>query len=64
MDLQSTNGTSINSVPLPPGESRPLRAGDVLGFGPVNLLVVAPSGNARGDSKTAVMQFPKEYRRE
>ena len=62
MDLQSTNGTSINSVPIPPGAPRPLRPGDVLGFGPVNLLVVAPSTKLPGDSNTAVMQYPDEYR--
>ncbi|MEJ2212007.1 MAG: FHA domain-containing serine/threonine-protein kinase, partial [Anaerolineae bacterium] len=57
VDLQSTNGTSINGVPVPAGEPRPLRPGDVLGVGPVNLLVVAPSEEAQNSSKTATMQY-------
>jgi len=60
VDLQSTNGTSINGVPLPPGGPRPLKPGDVLGFGPVNLLVVVPSKESRGESKTAAMEYRRE----
>jgi serine/threonine protein kinase len=46
MDLGSTNGTSVNAVSIPPQQPRPLQPGDVLGIGPVSLLVTesSPSG--------------------
>lgn len=57
LDLQSTNGTFLNGVQIPPGEPRSLRAGDVLGFGPVSLLVVVPSRKPPAESRTAAMDL-------
>lgn len=60
VDLQSTNGTSINGAQIPAGEPRPLRPGDVLAVGPVTLLVVVPSGEAQNPSQTAAMEYRRE----
>ncbi|MER3416054.1 MAG: hypothetical protein C4297_07585 [Gemmataceae bacterium] len=38
-DLGSTNGTFVNRVRVPPGERRPLNAGDVIQIGTVHLRV-------------------------
>lgn len=43
VDLDSTNGTSINGVHLAPRQPHPLSAEDVLSLGPVELLVTLPS---------------------
>ena len=47
-DLRSTNGTYVNGRPLPPGEQRGLRAGDVvqLANDPPLRLTVMPGGAA------------------
>ena len=42
IDLGSTNGTFINGVQLQPKRPQPLRPGDVLGVGPVVLMVTLP----------------------
>jgi serine/threonine protein kinase len=42
-DLRSTNGTFVNGVPLAPGEATSLKEGDLLGVGPVTLLVTLPA---------------------
>lgn len=55
-DLHSTNGTSINGVPISPGEWQPLRDGDVLGIGPVNLTVTKPFSASGIDSQTLTME--------
>jgi len=39
-DLNSTNGTYLNRTRVPPGEKRPLRAGDTIQIGEVQLKVV------------------------
>jgi len=42
-DLGSSNGTTVNDVPLPSGEVRPLQDGDVIAIGPFRLTLVAPT---------------------
>ncbi|HSJ57419.1 MAG TPA: FHA domain-containing serine/threonine-protein kinase [Anaerolineae bacterium] len=44
-DLRSTNGTFVNGVPLAPGEATNVKEGDLLGIGPVTLLVTLPVGS-------------------
>lgn len=44
-DQGSSNGTRVGGVELAPHEPRPLRAGDVIGIGPVDLRVTARAGN-------------------
>lgn len=54
VDLNSTNGTSLNGQRLSPGESRPLSPGDTLSLGPAVLEVA--SAQPIGDrSKTVKM---------
>ncbi len=42
-DLRSSNGTTLNGVPLPPEEIRPLKDGDIIAIGPFRLRFVAPA---------------------
>lgn len=55
VDLNSTNGTFINGMRLPAETPRFLRPGDVLGVGPVNLLVSVLSPDQQGMGKTMSM---------
>ncbi len=63
VDMGSTNGTFINGSPIPPRRRQPLRPGDVLGIGPVVLLVTLPNAPAspirpdQQDAKTTNMEF-------
>ena len=41
-DMRSSNGTSINDEPLPPGEVRPLKDGDVIAIATFRLRYEAP----------------------
>jgi phage tail-like protein len=41
-DLGSSNGTTVNDIPLPPNEARELRDGDVISIGPFTLRYEAP----------------------
>jgi serine/threonine protein kinase len=54
-DNHSTNGTSINGVPIPPRQAKPIQPGDVLGIGPVTLLVVQPSASGQLSLSTLSM---------
>ena len=38
VDLDADNGTSVNGLPLVPGQPQSVRSGDVLGFGDVSFL--------------------------
>ena len=48
-DLRSTNGTFVNGMPLAPGEATVLKEGDLLGVGPVTLLVTVPSASGEAE---------------
>jgi phage tail-like protein len=41
-DMRSSNGTTVNNLPLPPDEVRPLKDGDVIAIGPFRLRFEAP----------------------
>lgn len=41
-DMRSSNGTTINNLPLAPDEIRPLQDGDVIVIGPFRLRYIAP----------------------
>jgi serine/threonine protein kinase len=56
-DLGSTNGTFVNGTPILPRKPQPLRPGDVLGIGPVLLMVTLPLSSDQVDSGTAAMPF-------
>lgn len=42
-DMRSSNGTSVNDVPIPPDEIRPLRDGDVIAIGQFRLRLETPA---------------------
>ena len=42
-DMHSSNGTSVNDLPLPPGEIRPLKNDDIIAIGPFRLRFEAPT---------------------
>jgi serine/threonine protein kinase len=54
-DNHSTNGTSINGRRIPPQQASPIQPGDVLGIGPVTLLVVLPSASGQLSPSTLSM---------
>lgn len=53
-DMGSTNGTSVNGAPTPPGVPQPLRPGDALGIGPLTLAVTLPYSSDPVDPKTVI----------
>lgn len=57
IDLGSTNGTSVNGSSLPPKKPQPLQQGDVLGIGPVIMMVTVPSASDQLDEQTTSMQL-------
>jgi serine/threonine protein kinase len=56
-DMGSTNGTFVNGLSVPPREPQPLMPGDVLGIGPVIMMVTPPSESDRLDPQTTSMEF-------
>lgn len=54
MDMGSTNGTVVNGAPIALRKPQSLQAGDVLGIGPVTLMVTTPSPD-EPDSRTLSM---------
>jgi len=56
LDTESTNGTSVNGESIPPRQPRPLQPGDVLGIGPVTLLVTQPSPSDQLKLNTLTME--------
>lgn len=55
-DLRSTNGTFINSSPIPPKQPQPIQPGDALSIGPVTLMVTRPFSSDLLGSKTQTMK--------
>jgi HD-GYP domain-containing protein (c-di-GMP phosphodiesterase class II) len=53
-DLESTNGTYVNAVPLGPRGERPVKAKDVIQFGKVALLVEATENGAAKGSEPQI----------
>lgn len=53
VDEGSANGTRLRGQELPPHQPRPLRAGDLVGIGPVELRVVAESPRTPGANDPA-----------
>lgn len=53
-DLASRAGTLVNGVPLSPGVSSPLRAGDLISIGATTLRVEGEQRRARSDDPTTV----------
>jgi serine phosphatase RsbU (regulator of sigma subunit)/pSer/pThr/pTyr-binding forkhead associated (FHA) protein len=53
-DLASRAGTLVNGVPLSPGVSSPLRAGDLITIGATTLRVEGEDHSARADDPTTV----------
>jgi serine/threonine protein kinase len=56
-DIKSTNGTFINSSLIPPKQPQPIQPGDVLGIGPVTLMVAKPFSSDLLGSKTQTMEI-------
>lgn len=57
-DMGSTNGTFINGASIPSGSPQPLRPGDMLGLGPITLVVTLPYAPGQPDIKTLINLTP------
>ena len=55
VDEHSTNGTFVNGARVPPATPWPLRPGDVLRLGPVQLLVALPTAEIETEDQTLNM---------
>jgi hypothetical protein len=56
-DMGSTNRTFVNGMCVPPREPQPIMAGDVLGIGPVIMMVTPPSESDRLGPQTTSMEL-------
>ncbi len=56
-DMGSTNGTFVNGMCVPPREPQPIMDGDVLGIGPVIMMVTAPSESDQPGPQTTSMEL-------
>ena len=63
-DLHTANGTFLNGTIVPPGTKRPLKVGDVIQIGEVQLKVLEPLpanaglSNCRSNPSAALSYFP------